>query len=115
MAAFVAPLGWPAFRAQQILRWLYQERVHTFAEMTNLSQQERAHLTACCIVGRTADVQIFTSQDGTRKFVLTLADGNQVECVLIPDEDRLTLCLSTQVGCTLDCGFCLTGTLGLPT
>lgn len=54
-----------------------------------------------------------SSQDGTKKFVLTLADGNQVECVLIPDEDRLTLCLSTQVGCTLDCGFCLTGTLGL--
>lgn len=113
MAAFVAPLGWPAFRTQQILRWLYRERVHDFAEMTNLSQKERAHLTDNCMVGRIADVQIFTSQDGTRKFVLTLADGNQVECVLIPDADRLTLCISTQVGCTLDCGFCLTGTLGL--
>ena len=113
MAAFVAPLGWPAFRTQQILRWLYQERVHTFAEMTNLSQRDRAHLTDCCTTGRTSNVQIFSSQDGTKKFVLTLADGNQVECVLIPDVDRLTLCLSTQVGCTLDCGFCLTGTLGL--
>ena len=78
MAAFVARLGWPAFRAQQILRWLYQQRVRAFAQMTNLTQRERAHLTACCIVGRTADVQVFASQDGTRKFVLTLADGNQV-------------------------------------
>jgi 23S rRNA (adenine2503-C2)-methyltransferase len=95
------------------LRWLYQERVHTFAEMTNLSQKERSYLTQTCTVGRTTEVQVLTSQDGTRKFVLTLADGNQVECVLIPDADRLTLCLSTQAGCTLDCGFCLTGTLGL--
>ena len=113
MTVFIATLGWPAFRAQQILTWLYRERVRTFPEMTNLSQKERAHLTEVCTVGRTADVHIFTSQDGTRKFVLTLADGNQIECVLIPDSDRLTLCLSTQVGCTLDCGFCLTGRLGL--
>ncbi len=113
MATLISPLGWPSFRTQQILRWLYQERVHAFAGMTNLSQKERAYLTANCTIGRTVDVHIFTSQDGTRKFVLTLADGNQVECVLIPDEDRLTLCLSTQVGCTLDCGFCLTGRLGL--
>lgn len=113
IATLISPLGWPSFRTQQILRWLYQERVHAFAGMTNLSQKERAYLTANCTIGRTVDVQIFTSQDGTRKFVLTLADGNQVECVLIPDENRLTLCLSTQVGCTLDCGFCLTGRLGL--
>lgn len=113
IAAFVASLGWPAYRASQILRWLYQERVRTFAEMSNLSQKDREHLTATCSIDRATDVQIFASQDGTKKFVLTLTDGKQVECVLIPDEDRLTLCLSTQVGCTLDCGFCLTGTLGL--
>ncbi len=113
MAAFVAQLGWPAYRASQILRWLYQERVRTFAEMSNLSQNAREHLTSSCSIERASDVQIFASQDGTKKFVLALADGKQIECVLIPDEDRLTLCLSTQVGCTLDCGFCLTGTLGL--
>ena len=113
MAAFVASLGWPAYRNAQILRWLYQERVRTFAEMSNLSQKDREHLTATCSIERATDVQIFGSQDGTKKFVLTLVDGKQIECVLIPDEDRLTLCLSTQVGCTLDCGFCLTGTLGL--
>ncbi|MDP9131612.1 MAG: 23S rRNA (adenine(2503)-C(2))-methyltransferase RlmN, partial [Nitrospirota bacterium] len=113
MTAFVAPLGWPAYRASQILRWLYQERVRTSAGMTNLSQKERTYLRDYCSIGRTSVVHIFASQDGTKKFVLTLTDGLQVECVLIPDRDRLTLCLSTQVGCTLDCGFCLTGTLGL--
>ncbi len=113
MAAYVASLGWPAYRASQILRWLYQDRIRTFAAMSNLPQKDREYLTANCSIERTSNIQIFSSQDGTKKFVLTLADGNQVECVLIPDEDRLTLCLSTQVGCTLDCGFCLTGTLGL--
>ncbi|HMZ97473.1 MAG TPA: 23S rRNA (adenine(2503)-C(2))-methyltransferase RlmN [Nitrospira sp.] len=113
MAAFVASLGWPAYRASQILRWLYQERVRTFADMSNLSQKDREHLTSTCSIERATDVHIFASQDGTKKFVLTLTDGKQIECVLIPDEDRLTLCLSTQVGCTLDCGFCLTGTMGL--
>ena len=113
LAGFVAALGWPAFRTQQILRWLYQDRVRTFAEMTNLSRKERAYLADSCTIGRTTDVQVFTSEDGSRKFVLTLTDGKRVECVLIPDGDRLTLCLSTQVGCTLDCGFCLTGRLGL--
>jgi 23S rRNA (adenine2503-C2)-methyltransferase len=113
MAAFVASLGWPAYRAPQILRWLYRERVRTFAEMSNLSQKDREYLASTCSIERATDVQTFASHDGTKKFVLTLIDGKQVECVLIPDEDRLTLCLSTQVGCTLDCGFCLTGTLGL--
>lgn len=113
MVAFVTERGWPAYRASQILHWLYQERVRTFARMSNLSQKERDYLTTYCTIERTSNTQVFSSQDGTKKFVLTLSDGNQVECVLIPDEDRLTLCLSTQVGCTLDCGFCLTGTLGL--
>ena len=113
MTAFVTSHGWPAYRASQILRWLYQERVRTFAEMSNLPQKDREHLASTCSIERATKVQLFASQDGTKKLVLTLTDGKQVECVLIPDEDRLTLCLSTQVGCTLDCGFCLTGTLGL--
>lgn len=113
MTAFVSARGWPAYRAHQILTWLYRDRVRSFSEMTNLSQKERTHLAQTCTIGQTAEVEIFTSEDETRKFVLTLADDNQIECVLIPDADRLTLCLSTQVGCTLDCGFCLTGRLGL--
>ncbi|NUP87077.1 MAG: 23S rRNA (adenine(2503)-C(2))-methyltransferase RlmN [Burkholderiaceae bacterium] len=113
MVEFVRERGWPTYRAAQILRWLYQGRVRSFAEMTNLAQKDREHLAASCIIGRTRTVQTFASQDGTTKFVLTLADHTNIECVLIPDDERLTLCLSSQVGCTLDCGFCLTGTLGL--
>ena len=102
MAAYVASLGWPAYRASQILRWLYQERVRTFAAMSNLPQKDRAATFAAhCTIERTSHIQIFFVARRHEKIVLTLADGNQVECVLIPDEERLTLCLSTQVGCTL--------------
>ena len=78
MATFVASLGWPAYRASQILRWLYQERARTFAEMSNLSQKDRDYLTGCCRIERTSAVQVFSSQDGTKKFVLTLADGKLI-------------------------------------
>ena len=78
MAEFVAQLKWPAYRTQQILRWLYQRRVRTFAGMTNLSQKEREYLTVSCTIERTSDVRMFSSQDGTKKYVLTLADGLQV-------------------------------------
>ncbi|MBM4120648.1 MAG: 23S rRNA (adenine(2503)-C(2))-methyltransferase RlmN [Nitrospira sp.] len=105
--------GWPKFRAQQILRWLYQERATQIARMTDLSKAERAQLESTASIGRLSDVEVLRSSDGTRKFLLRLADGLTIESVLIPDADRLTLCLSTQVGCTLDCGFCLTGMMGL--
>ena len=113
MAGFVSQLGWPKYRAHQILRWLYQSRVKSPADMTNLSRADRELLASSCAIERTARAHILSSEDGTRKFVLDLADGLQIESVLIPDEDRLTLCLSSQAGCTLDCGFCLTGTMGL--
>jgi len=110
---FVKGLGWPKFRAQQILRWLYQERVHDIERMTDLSKAERARLTTIAAIDRIADCEVRRSSDGTRKFLLRLEDGLVIESVLIPDADRLTLCLSTQIGCTLDCGFCLTGQMGL--
>jgi 23S rRNA (adenine2503-C2)-methyltransferase len=110
---FVKELGWPKFRAKQILHWLYQERVHDIDRMTDLSKAERAQLSTIATIGRIADCEVRRSSDGTRKFLLRLEDGLVIESVLIPDADRLTLCLSTQVGCTLDCGFCLTGQMGL--
>ncbi len=110
---FVKDLGWPKFRAHQILRWLYQERVHDIARMTDLSKAERTGLAAIASIDRLSDCEVRRSSDGTRKFLLRLDDGLMIESVLIPDADRLTLCLSTQVGCTLDCGFCLTGQMGL--
>jgi 23S rRNA (adenine2503-C2)-methyltransferase len=113
MAQLVKQFGWPAYRAGQILRWLYQRRARTISHMTDLSKADRAKLASEATIGRAPSCTIFRSSDRTKKLVLTLDDGLEVEAVLIPDGDRLTLCVSTQVGCTLDCGFCLTGTMGL--
>ena len=113
LGQFVKDLGWPKFRAQQILRWLYQERIHDIDRMTDLSKAERTCLSSIAAIDRMTDCEVRRANDGTRKLLLRLADGLAVESVLIPDADRLTLCLSTQVGCTLDCGFCLTGQMGL--
>lgn len=109
----VQELGWPRYRAQQILRWMYQKRVQHIHQMTDLSQAERLRLDSLAEIRRCGAYRVLQSQDGTRKFLARLHDGLIVESVLIPDEDRLTLCLSTQVGCSLDCDFCLTGQMGL--
>jgi len=113
MATLVRGFGWPGYRTGQILRWLYQRRARAIAQMTDLSQSDREKLTAVATIQRTENCTVLRSSDGTRKLLLTLDDGLRIETVLIPDEDRLTLCVSTQVGCMLDCGFCLTGTMGL--
>lgn len=113
MVKFVRTQRWPDYRAQQILRWLYQRRARTLTDMTDLPKHDRRTLSQSVRIGRSAHVTILSSQDGTRKLLLTLDDGLTIEAVLIPDEDRLTLCVSTQVGCMLDCGFCLTGRMGL--
>ncbi|MEQ1627646.1 MAG: 23S rRNA (adenine(2503)-C(2))-methyltransferase RlmN [Nitrospira sp.] len=113
MAALVRGFGWPGYRTGQILRWLYQRRARTIEQMTDLSQSDREKLTTVSTIQRTQNCTVLQSSDGTRKLLLTLDDGLRIETVLIPDEDRLTLCVSTQVGCMLDCGFCLTGTMGL--
>lgn len=113
-AALVREQGWPAYRTGQILRWIYQRRALTIEDMTDLSLADRAALSVRATTGRTAPgCIVFRAADDTRKLVLRLEDGLEVEAVLIPDKDRLTLCVSTQVGCTLDCGFCLTGRMGL--
>lgn len=113
MALLVQHFNWPSYRTGQILRWLYQRRAKTVNQMTDLSQKDRATLESATTIRRAEACTVYRSVDDTRKLVLTLDDGLTVETVLIPDEDRLTLCVSTQVGCTLDCGFCLTGTMGL--
>ncbi len=110
---FVHGLGWPRYRAHQILRWLYRRRVREIGQMTDLPHADRARLMSMAHIRRCTDCQILRSADGTRKILARLEDGLVVESVIIPEGRRLTLCLSTQVGCTLDCGFCLTGTMGL--
>jgi 23S rRNA (adenine2503-C2)-methyltransferase len=113
MVKFVRAQGWPNYRAIQILRWLYQRRLRAITDMTDLPVHDRMALARSAAIGRSTQVTVLPSQDGTRKLLLTLDDGLSIEAVMIPDADRLTLCVSTQVGCMLDCSFCLTGRMGL--
>ncbi len=110
---FILECGWPRYRASQILRWLYAKRARSVESMTDLSRADRVALAARATIMRPPPHLIRTADDGTRKFLFSLEDGLTVESVLIPDGRRLTLCVSSQVGCTFDCAFCLTGTMGL--
>ena len=97
-------------RTSQLWQWLYQRGVTDFDQMTNLAKGFRVDLAAAFDLGRPEIVTRQVSQDGTRKYLLRIAGGHEVEAVYIPEEDRGTLCISTQVGCTLTCPFCHTGT-----
>ena len=100
----------PAFRAKQLFHWIYHQGARSFEEMTNLSKQLRGDLEEHFVVARPAINVGQISSDGTRKWLLGCYDGQEVETVYIPEEDRGTLCVSSQVGCTLTCTFCHTGT-----
>ena len=113
LQALTARWGWTRYRAAQLWEWLYRRRVTAVESMTNLSVEMRADLSQRACVRWPSVAERRIAADGTRKLLIELEDGRRIESVLIPDERRLTLCLSTQVGCTLDCGFCLTGTMGL--
>lgn len=114
---FFVALGEKPFRATQVMKWIYQFGVTDFFEMTNLSKKLQEKLTQiACVVPPTVRYKEF-SNDGTRKWVFEVAGGSLVETVLIPAEDgkqygRKTLCISSQVGCALDCSFCSTGKQG---
>ena len=97
-------------RTSQLWQWLYQRGVTDFGQMTNLAKGFRADLADAFDLGRPQIVTRQISQDGTRKYLLRIAGGHEVEAVYIPEEDRGTLCVSSQVGCTLTCPFCHTGT-----
>ncbi len=102
----------PKFRADQLLKWLHQRQVTDFQAMTDLSQALRNKLAADAVIdGLQLQVEQVSS-DGTRKWLLALADGNCVETVFIPEARRRTLCISSQVGCSLNCTFCATGWQG---
>ncbi|MGF1592504.1 MAG: 23S rRNA (adenine(2503)-C(2))-methyltransferase RlmN [Kiloniellaceae bacterium] len=110
LAAEMAELGEKPFRAKQLWHWIYHRGETDFAAMSTLSKDFRARLAETCEVRRPEVAQAQVSRDGTRKWLLRLADGQEVETVYIPEEDRGTLCVSSQVGCTLTCKFCHTGT-----
>ena len=104
-------IGLQKFAGKQLAEWLYIRRVTSFDEMTNISLKGREALKANYTIGRHSPVREAVSQDGTRKYLFAV--GEQfVESVYIPEEDRATLCVSTQAGCKMGCRFCMTGTLG---
>ena len=113
LEAEVRALGEPEFRARQLWHWIYHQGARDFEDMTTLSKGFRARLAANYRLDRLRAVSAQVSVDGTRKWLLRLADGQEVETVYIPEDDRGTLCVSSQVGCTLTCRFCHTGTQAL--
>jgi 23S rRNA (adenine2503-C2)-methyltransferase len=110
LAAEMAAIGEKPFRAKQLWHWIYNQGVTDFQEMTTLAKPLRDRLAQHFVVGRPQPSRVQTSVDGTRKWLLRFADGNEAETVYIPEEDRGAVCVSSQVGCTLTCKFCHTGT-----
>jgi 23S rRNA (adenine2503-C2)-methyltransferase len=113
IVALVEGLGQPAYRGRQLASWVYVKGVAEFDRMTDLPRELRERLAALAVVAPPRLVASHASRDGSRKLELELADGRRVQSVVMPDGDRLTLCISTQVGCGFGCAFCLTGTMGL--
>ncbi|MGB5197710.1 MAG: 23S rRNA (adenine(2503)-C(2))-methyltransferase RlmN, partial [Candidatus Deferrimicrobium sp.] len=109
---FLARWGKERYRARQLFRWIYQKHADDFAAMTDLSKELRGVLATSCRVSCFPAERVETSADGTEKYLFRLEDGEAVESVLIPDEARRTLCISSQAGCPLLCGFCATGAAG---
>lgn len=108
----VESAGYPKFRARQIIKWVYHRDVYSFEEMTDLSKEDRLSFAELFSITPLADPIVHESNDGTKKLTFSLDDGVVVESVIIPEEKRNTLCISTQAGCPLKCSFCRTGTLG---
>lgn len=108
----VKNLGMPKFAAKQITSWLYDKKVTSIDEMTNLSLKHREALKSGYEVGASAPVEEMRSVDGTVKYLFRTPSNNYIEAVYIPDDDRATLCVSSQVGCKMNCKFCMTGKQG---
>ena len=111
--AFAVARGWPTFRGEQIWRWVHDRGARSFDEMTNVSRETRAELAASAAIGSLTIAEQQVSSDGTRKLRLLTRDGQSIESVIIPDGDKTTQCISSQVGCAVDCQFCATAKLGL--
>ncbi len=109
---YVAALGEPPYRGRQLFHWIYARGCRRFDEMSDLPAALRAALAEQASITGLTCLARKVSRDGTRKYLFACPDGRQIETVLIPDEARLTACLSTQVGCALACAFCLTGEMG---
>jgi 23S rRNA (adenine2503-C2)-methyltransferase len=112
LVQFFAGRGEKSFRASQVMKWIYGQGVSDFDAMTNISKDLRHSLQDCASIGLPEVVTDSLSDDGSRKWLLRLEDGNCIEAVYIPEADRGTLCVSSQVGCVLNCSFCSTAQQG---
>ena len=114
LSAFLENFGEKAFRAKQIFEWLHKKQVHHFDEMTNLSKNLRSMLkeTAQLVILKRVEVQI-SKQDGTRKYLFALPDGNIIESVLMKYKHGNSVCISSQAGCRMACRFCASAIGGL--
>ena len=112
LEAFFLDLGEKRFRAQQVMKWIHHRGVLDFSDMTDLGVALRARLADIAEITPPRIAEQQDSQDGTRKWAIAVEGGSLVEAVLIPEGDRATLCVSSQVGCSLDCTFCSTGKQG---
>jgi len=112
LTAFFADIGEKPFRTQQVMKWIHHHGVLDFEQMTNLSKELRTRLAAVAEVRAPEVVSCHDSVDGTRKWLVRSIEGGLIETVLIPEGGRATLCVSSQVGCSLDCSFCSTGKQG---
>jgi len=109
---FLASIGEKPFRAKQLMQWIHQYGVTDFDQMTNVSKDLRNRLKTVCKIEAPEIIYQDVSEDGTRKWVMRMPGGSSIETVLIPESDRATLCISSQIGCALDCSFCSTGKQG---
>jgi len=112
LKTLVLSLGLPAFTATQLADWMYKKRVTTIAAMTNLSKQAREKLENEYCIRLISSSKVQTSTDGTKKYLYPTQINKFIEAAYIPDEDRATLCVSTQIGCKMGCLFCMTGKQG---
>ncbi len=112
MKEFVKARGLPAYRAKQVLHWIYEKKAESIEDITELSKDLRKKLSDAAYISNLKLLNRQASNDGTERFLFGLEDGESIESVLIPNEERLTLCISSQVGCAMGCGFCLTGKIG---
>ncbi|OGL38449.1 MAG: 23S rRNA (adenine(2503)-C(2))-methyltransferase [Candidatus Schekmanbacteria bacterium GWA2_38_11] len=110
---FLADLGLEGYRSSQIKRWIFKEGVTAFDQMSNLSKKTKSLLEKNSFLSRLKIEKILFSSDGAKKYIFQVDQENTIESVLIPDKSRLTLCISTQAGCSRGCKFCLTGKKGL--
>lgn len=113
LARFVRGLGLPEYRARQLLHWMFEKGAASLDEITEYSKELRAKLAGAAYIGDLVLRERLVSSDGTEKYLYELEDGETIESVLIPEEDRFTLCVSSQAGCAMGCRFCRTGMDGL--